>query len=75
MGTVTEILESLKKNKLFAYFLILWGIVFLGSALSGLMYVADWYVLDELVEVMESLAEIGCMVILVMLGLKILQKK
>jgi len=76
MTSWLEILKDTINNKLVAYFLILWGATFLFSAISGLMFVADGYSssIDLFFETLESLAEIGCTIILIMLGLKILNK-
>ena len=76
MGDITNLLEDFSKRRLVAYFLMLWGAVFFFSALSGLMWVAEGYAssADALFETLESLAEIGCTIILTMIGLKILNE-
>jgi hypothetical protein len=69
--------ENLWKNKLVGYFLILWAATFFFSAISGFMYLADGYAsaLDVIVDGLWDLSEIGCAVILAMLGMRILSNK
>ena len=71
---ITKTLENFSKNKLVGYFLILWGATFLFSAISGFIWLAEGYGsgLDVLVDGLWNLSEIGCAVILAMLGMKIL---
>ena len=74
--SITKIVEDFSKNKLIGYFLILWGATFFFSAISSFIWLAEGYGsgIDVIVDGLWSLSEIGCAAILVMLGLKTLNK-
>ena len=74
--SLPKLIADLSKSKLFAYFLILWGAAFFFSGLADLVWVAEGYLsgAELALEILESLAEIGCAAILAMLGLKILNR-
>ena len=73
---INNLVEGFSKNQLIAYFLLLWALTFLFSAISGFMWLAEGHgsTLDLIVDGLWNIAEIGCAVILAMLGLKILNE-
>ena len=75
--SITKIIDDFSKNQLIGYFLILWGATFFFSAMSSFVWLAKGYGsgIDIIVEGLWALSEIGCTAILVMLGLKTLNKQ
>jgi hypothetical protein len=76
MGEKTSILETFTKQKLFAYFLLLWGAYFFFNAISGLTYElghTQFYGAAELaLDVLVDLIGLGIGAVLAMLGFKVL---
>ncbi|UCE96375.1 MAG: hypothetical protein JSV51_01860 [Candidatus Bathyarchaeota archaeon] len=65
--------ESIWKNKLVGYFLLLWAGTFFFSAISSFLWLAGGAsAIDWIVDGLWGLCEIGCAAILVMLGMKII---
>jgi hypothetical protein len=75
MGAIDDIAKGFSKNQLIGYFLILWAITFLFSAINGFMYIASPDILDILVDGLWSLAELGITAVLILLGVKFLNEK
>jgi len=73
---ITKLVKGFSKNELIAYFLLLWALTFLFSAISGFIWLAEGHasILDLIVDGLWNMAEIGCAAILAMLGLKILSE-
>ena len=74
---INDLVSGFSKNELIGYFLILWAITFVFSALSGFIWLAEGHasILDLIVDSLWNIAELGCAVILVLLGMKILNEK
>ncbi len=75
MGRSMNSQERYTKDQLIAIFLFLWGATFFFDALSGLIVVARGSASSTIIETSKSFAEIGCTIVLIMLGLKILEKE
>ena len=73
---ITDLIKDFSKNQLIAYFLLLWALTFLFSAISGFLWLAEGHVstLDLIVDGLWDLTKIGCAAVLAMLGLKILNE-
>ena len=74
--SLTKFVERFAENQLLAYFLMLWGAAFFFSATSRFMWLMEGYgsTLDVMIDSLWNFADLGCAVILVLLGLKILNK-
>ncbi len=74
---INNFASGFSKNELIGYFLILWAITFIFSAISSFIWIAEGHadLLDVIVDGLWSLAEIGCGVILILLGFKKLEEK
>ncbi|MFA5364526.1 MAG: hypothetical protein WC325_05020 [Candidatus Bathyarchaeia archaeon] len=70
--SVMKVVSGYTKNKLIAFFLLLWGASFFFNAISGFLWLtrANEPVLEFLVDVLYYLAQLGGSAVLVMLGLK-----
>jgi hypothetical protein len=79
MGTsMRDIVETLSKEKLVGYFLILWGATFFFNAISGLAYYAtygSYFSAQMAFGVLSDLTGLAIAAILIILGLKVLQIK
>ena len=73
---ITNLVKDFSKNQLIAYFLLLWALTFLFSAISGFIWLAEGHasILDLIVDGLWGMTKIGCAAILAMLGLKILNE-
>jgi hypothetical protein len=69
--------EGFSKNQLIGYFLILWALTFLFSAIYGFLDVADGYgsTISIVIDGLWSLADLGCAAVLGLLGVKFLHKQ
>ncbi|MCW4035449.1 MAG: hypothetical protein NWF03_08815 [Candidatus Bathyarchaeota archaeon] len=75
---IMNIVEKYTKNKLIAYFLMLWAATFFLSCISGFLWLAGGHeqsILDTLVDVLWNFADLGCAAVLAMLGLKFLNQE
>ena len=74
---IANILKDFSKNQLIAYFLIIWAATFVFSAVSGFLLIAEWHgsIFDIIFDGLWNMTEIGCAIILIMLGLKILSSE
>ena len=73
---ILQFIKKYTQNQLIGYFLLMWGLTFLFSSLSGF----EWLVrygsgIDWIIDGLWNLTEIGCAAVLGMLGLKILEKE
>jgi len=80
MGEVNNIVNNLSKQKLLAYFVLLWAGTFFFSSISGFIYLGEWGFqnasgLDIAIDILWNLTELGAAAVLVLLGLKILNDK
>ncbi len=80
MGEVNNIVNNLSKQKLLAYFLLLWAGTFFFSSISGFLYLGEYGFahnsgLDIAIDVLWNLVELGAAAVLVLLGLKLLNAK
>jgi hypothetical protein len=73
---INNLVKDFSKNQLIAYFLLIWALTFLLSAISGFIWIAEGHasILDIIVDGLRYMAQIGCAAILAMLGLKILNE-
>ena len=69
-------LDKLSKEKLVGYFLMLWGVSFFLSGLSGFAYYSQSVIGEAniFVGILSSLLSIGMGIILVVLGYKIINE-
>ena len=74
---ITKFIDGFTKNQLIGYFLILWAVTFLFSAISGFAYLAGGQasLFDVILDGLWNLADLGAAAVLAMLGLKILDEK
>jgi hypothetical protein len=74
---INDLVKGFSKNELIGYFLILWAITFIFSAISGFIWIAegDLSIIRLILEIVWDFAEIGCGLILILLGFKILNEK
>ena len=72
-----DIVNKLSKQKLLAYFLLLWGASFFLSAVDGFAYitlhVSTYYPFDLALDFLENLASFAIAVVLALLGWKFLK--
>ena len=73
---INDIVKNFSKNQLIGYFLLLWALTFLFSAISGFLWLAEGYasILDLILEGLWCLTKLGCAAVLAMLGFKILNE-
>ncbi|MDG6223813.1 MAG: hypothetical protein IAX21_02575 [Candidatus Bathyarchaeota archaeon] len=73
---IMQFVEKYTKNQLIGYFLMMWGLTFFFSSISGFMWLIGGYSsgLDLLIDIFWNLADLGCATVLGLLGLKILEK-
>jgi hypothetical protein len=74
MGAIDDIAKGFSKNQLIGYFLILWAVTFFFSAINGFFYL-DEPVINMIIDVLWSLAELGITAVLILLGVKFLNQK
>lgn len=74
---IMNIVEKYTKNKLIAYFLMLWAATFFFSAISGFAWIAggNASTFDIFLDGLWSLADLGCAAVLAMLGVKYLNQE
>ena len=74
---INELVSGFSKNELIGYFLVLWAVTFIFSAVSGFLWLAEGHgsIVDIAVDGLWNMSEIGCAVILLLLGFKILSEK
>jgi hypothetical protein len=77
--SIQNIIDTLSKQKLFAYFLLLWGAYFFFNAISGLTYElshTQYYGGAELaLDILVDLIGLGIAAVLALLGFKFLGMK
>ena len=73
---IMQFVEKYTKNQLIGYFLLMWGLTFLFSSISGFQWLVQYGSgFDLLIDGLWNLTELGCAAVLGMLGLKILEKE
>lgn len=80
MGEVNNIVNKLSKQKLLAYFLLLWAATFFFSSLSGFVYLGEYGFAHNsgastAIDILWNLADLGAAAVLALLGLKLLNDK
>jgi hypothetical protein len=75
--SVMKVVDGYTKNKLIAFFLLLWGAAFFFNAISGFLWLSRTSepALEFLIDVLYYLAQLGASAVLVMLGLKMKDEK
>ena len=71
---INDFASGFSKNQLIGYFLILWAITFLFSAVYGFINLGDQSLFNMIIDGLWSLADVGIAGILVLLGVKTLNE-
>jgi len=79
MGELQNFIDKLSKQKLVAYFLILWGFSFFLDAVDSgaymILHASTYYPTDFALETVINLTRLAIAVVLVLLGWKLLKDK
>jgi hypothetical protein len=77
MDSIQKIVDKLSKQKLVAYFLLLWGISFFLDAVDSIAYVilhaSTYFPADFALETLINLIRLAISAVLVLLGWKLLK--